>query len=170
MLYLILKSCGKVPSSWLHTCWTHGTSMIWAFPFLLLSMFLWTQFYSYKCLQGESERCCNATKPSLFSCKNLWILFVVSTQFWFQLPPPGKISRKERCERVFWRLIQDYLHNKEEKEIISAAENLLLKMLRGVEQNQSTLLSTSFYSVVSFAWLTWINLVRRYWLLAKKSS
>lgn len=117
MLYLILKSCGKVPSSWLHTCWTHGTSMIWAFPFLLLSMFLWTQFYSYKCLQGESERCCNAAKPSLFSCKNLWILFVVSTQFWFQLPPPGKISRKERCERVFWRLIQDYLHNKEEKEI-----------------------------------------------------
>lgn len=117
MLYLILKSCGKVPSSWLHTCWTHGTSMIWAFPVLLLSMFLWTQFYSYKCLQGESERCCNATKPSLFSCKNLWILFVVSTQFWFQLPPPGKISRKERRERVFWRLIQDYLHNKEEKGI-----------------------------------------------------
>lgn len=29
------------------------------------------QFYSYKPLQGRSERCCNATKPSLLSHKIL---------------------------------------------------------------------------------------------------
>lgn len=59
------------------------------------------QFYSYKPLQGRSERCCNATKPSLLSHKILWIVFAERTQFWFQLPP-GKINRKKKYLKEYF--------------------------------------------------------------------
>lgn len=131
--------------------------------------------------------------------KNLWILSVVSTQFWFQLFQERSVENNEP-ERVFWKLM-------EEKEIIFCGWESFVENAQRGRTNQSTLLSASFHSVFSIfsvsllfsksgllyifslkkrpqrktwwqfsfntclkLWMVDMNLLRRYWSLQKSLS